>query len=143
MYTSSALFSCPSPSGCPQPCYTSLGLSSATELQLCPQMGLDTQLHLSTALYGRVSTLGGTSTGSEQLLFYTDLQTQVRSLKGLLTTGSQQPSGPIILKSKDVTLSCLERATGSPKTSPEIDMGCSNTASLPGGRSCVLPFEFH
>lgn len=136
VYTGSALFSCPSPSGCPQPHYTSLGLSSGAELHLCSQMDFETHLHLSVQhhyLWGSEHTWRE-QLESEQPMFFTVLQTQVRCLKGLWTTGSQQPSGPIILQSKVVTLPCLERTTGSPKTFPQIDLGCSKHSIFTRGK---------
>ena len=42
-----------------------------------------------------------------------------------------------------MTPSCLVRATGSSKTFLHINLRCNYTVSLPGGRSHVLPFEFH
>lgn len=57
---------------------------------------------------------------------------QVRPLKGPGTTGSQQPSGPIISQSKDMSLSCLHSAASFQETFPQVDLGCGNTALLLG-----------
>lgn len=141
----STLFSCLSPSAVPSLATSALGFPHLQSSSCVPRWAwtpICTSQYCTT-IYGGVSTLGETSPESEQPLFFTDIQTQDRSLTGLGTTGCLQPSGSILWQSKDVTLSCLERATGSMKTFPQINLGCSNTTSLPGVRSRVLPFEFH
>lgn len=117
-------------------CLIKLGLSSATELHLCPQMCLDTHLHLSTA---QLSIGIGTSPGSEQP-FFPDLQTdQISKRSSDNRDTAAIKSYYTAVNRCDPFLPC--NSNRFLKNLSLIKLGCSNTASLPGEGAVSFPFN--